>query len=417
MNFSKETEEIMSPFISKFNKFLIKKLPLEQKKIDNILKIFYNEIKMADRWASAAKTLEKIKTHLKEGSGKMNIVPAWIMQESKYIPSNIKDYIIENNKGYIIYKFEIGDRKIEIYFGLLNNSDFNQLGKFDKYVNKMLTWLKIALSYAPQKCSRELKIYVFLTPFKKKIPGNQFKVLSQNNCNSAVTMSCNPHGEIIVYRAEEFIKVFIHETFHTLGLDFSNMHLKHFNSKVKNIFPINSEFNLFEAYSEFWASTMNSLITSFNLLDNKDDIEQFLLYGDFCLRFEQIFSLFQMSKILNFMGIKYPNLYSTDKVSMGVRRYLFKEKTNVFAYYIIKTLLLYNNTDFLLWCKEHNNNIMTFNKSPPTLSSFLQFIHQNHNNGFFLNDVVKMDAFLKKIKKSKHGFLTKTMRMSVCEID
>ena len=73
-------------------------------------------------------------------------------------------------------------------------------------------------------------------------------MISENHCNSAVTTSCTPHGEIILYRTEEFIKVFIHETFHTLGLDFSNMPLTSFNKKVRQIFPINSEFNLFEAY-------------------------------------------------------------------------------------------------------------------------------------------------------------------------
>ena len=76
----------------------------------------------------------------------------------------------------------------------------------------MIIWLKIAFQYAPLKCSKTLKIYGFLTPFKKQLPGNQFTVISQNHCNSAVTTSCIPHGEIIVYRAEEFIKVFIHET-------------------------------------------------------------------------------------------------------------------------------------------------------------------------------------------------------------
>ena len=60
----------------------------------------------------------------------------------------------------------------------------------------MIIWLKIAFQYAPLKCSKTLKIYGFLTPFKKQLPGNQFTVISQNHCNSAVTTSCIPHGEI-----------------------------------------------------------------------------------------------------------------------------------------------------------------------------------------------------------------------------
>ena len=421
MNFTNESEELMQLFIPNFNQFLVKKTPLKQKKLDNLLKILYNEIKLADTWASAKNTLSKIQTRLKEKSKKEQIVPQWIFQESKYIPGFVQSYIIKHLRGYIIYKCKIGDRDVEIYFGLLNDSDFNLLGKFDKYVKRMIMWLKIAFIYAPDKCSKMLKIYCFLTPFKKQLPGNQFQILSQDNCNSAVTTSCNPHGEIIVYRQEEFMKVFIHESFHTLGLDFSTMPLSNFNKKVRHIFPLNSEFNLFEAYAEFWATTMNSLIMAYDLLDDKNDIDNFFLYSDFCIRFEQIFSLFQMVKILDFMGITYPNLYSTDSISTGIRRYLFKEKTNVFAYYIIKNLLLYNNIDFLFWCKAHNNNLLTFNKTTGSLESFLQFITSYHNNIDFLDDVVKMSAFLHKMKGSrarpKHNVLTKTMRMSLCEME
>jgi hypothetical protein len=419
MNFTEDTEKLMKFFMSRIDKFSGVKTPLKQKKMDNILKMMYYDIKSADMWTNAEETQNKIRTHLTEG--KENIAPSWVMEESKYIPTYIQNYIIEHNKGYIQYKLTIGDRDIEIYFSLLNNSDFNSLGQFDKYVKKMMTWLKIAFSYAPHKCSRVLKIYVFLTPFKKKLPNNQFHVLSQDHCNSAVTMSCNPHGEIIVYRKEEFFKVFIHETFHTLGLDFSTMPLNKFNEKVKNIFPIKSDFNLFESYSEFWASTMTILISSYFLLDDKADEENFYLYCDVCMRFEKMFALFQLVKILDFMGLKYPNLYSCDKISLTARRYLFKEKTNVFAYYIIKTLLLYNNVDFLLWCKKNNNNFICFNKSPRMLNIFLDFIKNIHNDTYFLNDISRMGGFLSKMKgshsKPKHNLLTKTMRMSLCEIN
>jgi len=198
------------------------------------------------------------------------------------------------------------------------------------------------------------------------------------------------------------------------------MPLTRFNKKVRQIFPINSEFNLFEAYTEFWASTMNSLISAYLLTENKDETN-FYIYSDFCMRFEQIFSLFQMVKILDFMGLNYKNLFSNDSVSNGIRRYLFKEKTNVFAYYIIKNLLLYFNVDFLIWCKQHNNDLLTFNKNTATLDSFINFINEKHNNANLLKDIDKMHRFLKKQKgnraEPKHNKLTKTMRMSLCELN
>ena len=91
----------------------------------------------------------------------------------------------------------------------------------------------------------------------------------------------------------------------------------------------------------------NGLISAYFLTDKKEE-EEFYLYSEFCIRFEQIFSLFQMIKILDFMGLTYRNLYDNDNISNSIRRYLFKEKTNVFAYYIIKNVLLYNNAEFLV---------------------------------------------------------------------
>ena len=108
-------------------------------------------------------------------------------------------------------------------------------------------------------------------------------------------------------------------------------------------------------------------------------------------------------------------------VDVSIYLYRFKEKTNVFAYYIIKNLLLYFNVDFLIWCKQHNNNILTFNKNSATLDSFINFINEKHNNANLLKDIDKMHQFLKKQKgnraEPKHNKLTKTMRMSLCELN
>ena len=164
---------------------------------------------------------------------------------------------------------------------------------------------------------------------------------------------------------------------------------------------------------------MNGLISAYFLTDKKEE-EEFYLYGEFCIRFEQIFSLFQMIKILDFMGLTYRNLYDNDNISNSIRRYLFKEKTNVFAYYIIKNVLLYNNAEFLVWCKKHNNNLLSFNKTNHNLDAFIEFIISTYKNPQFLRDIEKTHVFLKKQKgnraEPKYNKLTKTMRMSVCEI-
>ena len=107
--------------------------------------------------------------------------------------------------------------------------------------------------------------------------------------------------------------MFIHETFHSLGLDFSSMSNTVLNNKIKTIFPINSNFNLYEAYTEFWASIMNCVFTSY-FMSKGSGIKEFYLYAEYCVGFEQFFCLFQCVKDLDFMGLHYKNLHDKTNV-------------------------------------------------------------------------------------------------------
>ena len=114
--------------------------------------------------------LNKIRSYLKKDESKEKLIPPWLLNESKYIPDFIRDYIIKHLDGYMVYTCTIGDREVEIYFGLLLEKDFNSLGKFDKYIKKMIIWLKIAFQYAPSVCSKKIKNIWFLNPISKKTP-------------------------------------------------------------------------------------------------------------------------------------------------------------------------------------------------------------------------------------------------------
>ena len=74
-----------------------------------------------------------------------------------------------------------------------------------------------------------------MTPIKKVLPSSPFVILSPTHANTAVTTTCTADGEICLFRKEEIFKVFIHETFHSLGLDFSSMSNTALNSKMKGI--------------------------------------------------------------------------------------------------------------------------------------------------------------------------------------
>ena len=307
-----------------------------------------------------------------------------------------------------------------MYFAILHPDDLLKSHKFEKLLHYALMWFYMATLYAPAHCAETLSVFCFLTPFKKVLPKNQYDILSPKHCNSAVTTSCTKNGEICIYREEEFIKVLIHESFHILGLDFSNLPTTKLNKMIKKIFPIDSEINLFEAYSETWASLMNALFCSFSFMEKDNDVKDFLLYADVCIQCEQIFSLFQCCKVLDFMGVDYTNLYTKNELSYHVRKYLYKENTNVFSYYIMRSIIMFHLEKFLQWCRSHNTNIYNFHKSIQTIDSFGYFIKRNYKKDRFLKKLRSLNKFRFEIA-SKQAYpvkktLAQTLRMSVCEM-
>ena len=60
----------------------------------------------------------------------------------------------------------------------------------------------------------------------------------------------------------------------------------------------------------------------------------------------------------------------------------FKEKTNILAYYVIKTILLNNYNGFLEWCKTHNFSILQFNKTNKNITDYCVFIENNYKINF-----------------------------------
>ncbi len=414
MDFTPSSEKLMSTLIDHFDDLRVKRTRFQQKQVDNVIKILYSEIKAANRFVDLLWSLGKVKRELQSSS---MLSPPTDLLGSKYVASPIREYIETHLSEYLVFSTKLGDRAVEIRFGILADESPANLVHLDRLAKKMITWLKIASTYSPRRCATRLRVFCYLTPFKKKLPDSQFHILGAENCNSAVTTSCTRNGDILLYRQEEFFKVFIHETFHVLGLDFSNMPSAGFRAKAHEIFPIKSEFRLYEAYAEFWACTMNALFCAFSLLGPSPSWDNFVLYSDFCLRFEQVFSILQCVKVLDFMGMHYTHLYGTDSVSQSIRKYLFKEKSNVFAYYVVKAILLYYNGAFMHWCWRNNTNLLAFNKNAAHMALFLSFIRRHYKKEQFLEDIRKMQGFLKTIKKeAKEEELTKTLRMTLCEM-
>lgn len=323
------------------------------------------------------------------------------------IPLNIKQNIINNLSNYLSFEFFLFGRKIKIYFILQDPITKKIIQKYTNFVHLMTSWLYIISMYSSYNCPQELNIYIYLSDSLKQLPTNKNIILNQEHINTAFTRLCS---EIIIFRQEEWFKVFIHETIHNFNLDFSNMNMIQCNKMIKNIFNVNSNVNLYESYTEFWARIMNISFISYL---NSNNFNKFEKVFEKLLNIEISYSIFQMVKILNYMDLTYDELIDNFNGK-------YKEKTNVLSYFIITTILMFNYADFLSWCNSNNYNLYDFKKTNKNLFEYCKFIKNKYNQTIFLQNVRRMNDIFEKNKNSKKNkkinYLINNLRMTIYEL-
>jgi hypothetical protein len=328
----------------------------------------------------------------------------------QHVPHHIKKYIHHKSLFYIRYQFSLLDREIIIHF--VTESDGN-IQIYNNYVKRMLMWLYILNNQSQNKmCSRILNIYIYFSTTTKELPKIKDYILDESNVNTAYTYACKEDNIIVIYRKEEWFKVFIHETFHSFGLDFASMDSFPSRECILDIFNVNSEVNLFEAYSEFWARIMNSLFVSyFHCNKSQND---FLTKCEFFIYLERIYSFFQMIKVLRYMKITYTDLFST----ISSVKLKYREKSNVLSYYVITNILMYFYQTFISWCITNNgsNHFMHFKKQVELQNKMCLFIRQNYKTNLFLENILCMENTILELT-DLHYNIKNNLRMTICELE
>jgi hypothetical protein len=212
-------------------------------------------------------------------------------------------------------------------------------------VKDCITWLYMMYNKGAGvgcKPPKELVCWFYLTSAQKVVGvgGAGNNVLSAIHANTAFTRTCVPVNEIVIYRAEEWFKVFIHESIHTFGLDFSDRDdaaLKTCADLVRRRLGLNSkntEVNVYEAYTEFWAEIINILfIAGMRPLHVVDAM----------IALETAFSVGQMHKVLGEMGLTIRDLITRSPAVSAQ----YRENTSILSYYVLKTIILCNMGEFL----------------------------------------------------------------------
>lgn len=314
------------------------------------------------------------------------------IKDSIYMPKKIKEFINSTPCIYTKYETIQNDRHIIIHFSNYDDDDR------DKYVPLMLNVLWTLHKFSHKTCirSKVFHIYIYFTHFAKVLTDG---VIGANNINTGVnlkTVTCSDENinEISVYREEDWFKVFIHEAIHSFRLDFSD------NGKndLRLLFPINTDFNLFEAYTEFWAEILNMTYCAM-LLDPSFD--KVIKNMNIMIQIERRFSLYQAMKVLKYMKLKYENvLVSSEK---------YCEETNVFAYFVLKMSLMYNYNDFFACCKQNGRTLLDYDEKK--IFYLIDFIKKHHNAKGLLNAIKFMEAL-----QVKDYELLNTAKMTLFEL-
>ena len=368
----------------------------------SVIKTLYNDMRNASLWAN--NTFDKSKIVI----NKIDIIsqiPRPDGFNSRWIDSEIKQHIFNNSSYKLGYKFHINKRRINVNF-VLENDIHKDI--YCNYIKDIMTWISIADKYSCNSCGKELNLYIYMTNIKKHLPRNRWDTISSMEVNSGLSDMCRRQSEIIIFRKEEWFKLLIHETFHNYGLDFSVMNINKLTSIMKNHFHIESEFLMFETYTEFWARLINVMFCTFKI-ENNVKFTDFYMFFQVLYYYERLFSILQCCKILSFMNLTFDMLINKKDKSLSLQ--LYKESTNVFPYYIAMSILMIDPINFVNWCGENNINIFRFQKTDETIISFGNYIVNESSKEKTLQTFEKMFKLVSKLPSD----MKTTTKMTICE--
>lgn len=393
-------------YISNISKIIINFIDT-YKKFDKNIILFNNEIKDNENQYNKVKKFLK-KFYDKFIDSKKDINKFFVKQNNllklnnNYYTSNIIfNYEIENylnsrfigkNKNKIIKivnkKKEIKLDDLYIKFFYNNRSEY----EVDEIIYNLILLFNIVKKIFNIK-ERKINLIIFYCDIKKEHYFNK-SVIDYENMNSGISYMNN----IILFRKEEILKVFIHELLHNFGL--YNLH-NDSNIKLSKIFKINSD-NLFnEAYVEFVAIILHTMYFSSLFSENYDTMNY---YFKIFINYEINFSLIQLVKFLNIYNMEFLDFLKKNNYS---------ENTNTFSYIYLKFLLIFNYNYFL-------NNIIIYNSISIYKEDYIiYYLKYLNNNGLliFLNNVINNLKQNIKIYCKNKQIICKTNRLSLCEIN
>jgi hypothetical protein len=233
---------------------------------------------------------------------------------------------------------------------------------------------------APHKV-KEITIKYYLLDTKRVFDNDTY--FDKEEVNGGACWSSPVDCDITVWRKEEIVKVTIHELIHGLSYDYkqdTSDIIKHYQSKYGITSP---KMNTFEAYTEIFAELIHCYLLTRFTHKLYPSVSQCDLFS-FMVSIEHQFSQMQASKVLELLQ------HEQD----------VNKETNVTAYYLIKTELYNDLSNFLNFCFQYNDTIIKIKDTTK-----------------YFDYLKKLKSVVKKKYKTKNQYLKNTTRMTCLELD
>jgi hypothetical protein len=340
-----------------------------------------------------------------------------VFKNSAYISETVIKYIKSHLTHYYLIEY---DNNIIYYFVKNQTKSINK--KINKDINELCRLIyTIKILFNRTNKNNKQVLYYFPTPLKKRI-NNNTHILGVNECNTGYSHleslyekkkdihCCHSNGNIYIFRKEEHYKVLIHELIHACYKD-RDMILSDENELFSKNFCVNQQILLNESYTETIATILNLFylhIILYNKSQNKNKNKNKnmnileLMYIN-----ETKYSFYTMAKILNFYKINSINDFTKYSNQKGCNT-VFLQETNVFSYYIVKPLLLYNVSIFSAFLKKYTDNFSVVSKD--CVKYFSKMILNIIHNDKKIQNIIKM--LLLKFKNCKN----KSLRLTLYEL-
>ena len=345
-------------------------------------------------------------------------------------PREIKRHIDNHSIISVTYYCRLFDNDVTFEF-LIDDGDsliLKEKTRLDSYVETMLVWLTFLHMQLPKSAcvQKPLRVFLYLTILTKYIPRSAETVLDEIHVNTAFTMTCPANvAEIVIFRKEEWFKVFIHETFHNFAVDFSGANSSSgCDEFILKLFHVrNADVRLYEAYTETWARLMNIIFCAYK---HTRTAKTFLTKAKSLILLEQTFSVYQTVKVLRHMkGMTYQDLIgesdnsSNNHFSTNKSKRLYNENTSVLSYFVITMILLNNYEVFLSWCSGNNkkdkSHLIVFPKTSNGQISFCNLIKSLYKSPSLLKTIKCVETHLSS-NKTINEFMNRNLRMTACEM-